>query len=129
MKTVVGVALLYDGRVLAARRSSPPELAGGWEFPGGKVEPGEAPSDAAVREIGEELGCVVVVDDWLPDTVAISEGLELRVCTARLAGGEPIPTEHDMVRWVSGAEIDELAWLPADRPFVVAVRDLLGAAQ
>ena len=65
MGLVVGVALLEGGRVLAARRSGPPALAGLWEFPGGKVEPGEAPEATAVREISEELGCTIEVTAWL----------------------------------------------------------------
>src|SRR4051812_44955809 len=65
MQEVVGVALLRKGRVLAARRSSPPVLAGLWEFPGGKVEPGEDPGATAVREIVEELRCTVEVTGWV----------------------------------------------------------------
>ena len=57
MAQVVGAAIVRDGRVLAARRTTPPEPAGRWELPGGKVEPGETAAAALVREIGEELGC------------------------------------------------------------------------
>ena len=65
MREVVGVALLDAGRVLAARRAFPSHLAGLWEFPGGKVEPGEDPAATAVREIAEELGCGIEVTGWL----------------------------------------------------------------
>ena len=56
---VVGAAVVRHGRVLATRRTHPPEAAGRWELPGGKVEPGEGPADAVVREVREELGCEV----------------------------------------------------------------------
>ena len=62
MQTVVGAAIIRDGRVLAARRTAPPEAAGRWELPGGKVEPGEHRDGALVREIREELGVTVAVD-------------------------------------------------------------------
>lgn len=119
MITVVGVAVVRNGRVLAARRSGG-DAVGGWEFPGGKVEPGETPEAAAVREVAEELGLDVVVTGWLSATVAISEGLELQVALAEVVGGQPVPHhgDHDVVRWVSAAELDQLAWLPADLPFV-----------
>ena len=63
---VVGAAVVRDGRLLAARRTTPPEAAGRWELPGGKVDAGESPDAALVREIREELGCAVNVDRWLP---------------------------------------------------------------
>ena len=87
---VVGAAIVRDGRVLAARRTSPPESAGRWEFPGGKVEPGETPEAALVREIGEELGCTIVVDAWLPGEVAIGERYSLTVAVVRIVSGEPV---------------------------------------
>ncbi len=69
MREVVGVAVLREGRVLAARRSGPPALAGLWEFPGGKVEPDEDPGATAVREIAEELCCTVEVTGWVDKEV------------------------------------------------------------
>ncbi|MET0999718.1 MAG: NUDIX domain-containing protein [Marmoricola sp.] len=127
MREVVGVALVRQGRVLAARRSSPPALSGLWELPGGKVEPGEEPEGTAVREIGEELGCGIAVTGWLPGESAISAVLSLRVATARLIEGDPVPTEHDAVRWLRATELDEVTWTDADVPFLAAVRDLLGS--
>jgi len=66
---VVGAAIIRDGRVLAARRTSPAAAAGRWEFPGGKVEPGETREAALVREVAEELGCRVEVTRWLTEEV------------------------------------------------------------
>ncbi len=70
---VVGAAVVHRGRVLAARRTRPEATAGGWEFPGGKVDPGESMEDAVVREVGEELGCVVRVTRDLAGEVPIGD--------------------------------------------------------
>lgn len=122
---VVGVAVLGEGplagRVLAARRASPPELAGRWEFPGGKCEPHETLHAAAQRELREELGCDVAVTGVLPGRVEIRPGLVLHAVTARLLDGEPHAREHDEIRWVPLAELRSLSWLPADVPFVEAL--------
>jgi 8-oxo-dGTP diphosphatase len=124
-RLVVGAAVVRGGRVLAARRTRPPETAGGWEFPGGKVEPGESPDEAVVREVAEELGCTVEVTGWLAPSVPVTESLVLRVATARLVGGEPEPVEHDRVRWLDVHELDEVDWLRADRPFLPEIDALL----
>lgn len=127
---VVGAAIVHEGRVLAARRTSPAELAGGWELPGGKVEPGEDPAGAAVREVAEELGCTIAVVRFLDAEVTIRDGLVLRVALAALGAGEPVPreAEHDAVRWLGPEELDAVAWLEPDRPFLDEVRAVLSAA-
>jgi len=133
MQEVVGVALIRVGRVLAARRSGPPALAGLWEFPGGKVEPGEEPRTTAVREISEELCCTIEVTGWVDadggDIVdAGSElvpGIVLSIATARLVDGDPVPTEHDAVRWLRADQLEEVSWAAADLPFLDPVRQLL----
>ena len=127
MQLVVGVAVIHGGRVLAARRCRPSETAGGWEFPGGKVDPGEDPVTTAVREVREELGCAVAVTGWLEPEVPIRDGLVLRVATASLVDGEPVPRadEHDAVRWLRPDQLHEVAWLPADRPFTGPLRNAL----
>jgi 8-oxo-dGTP diphosphatase len=126
-RDVVGVAILEEGRVLAARRSHPPELVGSWELPGGKVEPGESIEAAAVREIDEELGCAVEVTEVLDGSSPIGHGLSLRVVLAQLTGGDPVPHEHDAVRWLGAVELDEVTWAEADVPFLDALRDRMGA--
>ncbi|GGF54790.1 DNA mismatch repair protein MutT [Marmoricola endophyticus] len=115
MQVVVGVALCRAGRVLAAHRARPPV---GWELPGGKVEAGEEPADAAVRELREELGCEVEVTGWLEGAVALGQGMELRVALAHLVSGEPRPLEHDALWWVPTDLLGRLDWLPADVSFV-----------
>jgi 8-oxo-dGTP diphosphatase len=124
---VVGVAILEEGRLLAARRSHPPALAGLWELPGGKLEPGEELEAAAVREIDEELDCVVQVTGVLDGTSPISDHLHLRVVTARLVARDPVPREHDAVRWLRADELDEVSWSAADVAFLDGLRDLLGS--
>jgi 8-oxo-dGTP diphosphatase len=115
---VVGAAIVRDGRVLAARRTTPPEAAGRWEFPGGKVEPDETPDAALVREIAEELGCTVEVVAWLPGAVPIGVRHTLTVALARIVAGEPVPHEHDAVRWLGPDELGDVDWLEPDRPFL-----------
>ena len=124
-RVVVGAAILRDGRVLAARRNAPPETAGGWEFPGGKVEPGETDAQALIRECLEELGVRIVPGTELGDQV-LSTGALLRVYLAELADGEPrVLQDHDELRWLAAAELNDVRWLPADRAFVDRLRVLL----
>lgn len=127
---VVGAAIIMDGRVLACARSAPPEVAGRWEFPGGKVEPGEIETDALVRECAEELGVRVEIGARLGRDVRMAHGRSvLRVYLARLLhGDEPKALEHSELRWLSATELDTVPWLPADVPIVAALRPLLAGA-
>ncbi|MER5962874.1 (deoxy)nucleoside triphosphate pyrophosphohydrolase [Streptomyces sp. NPDC002057] len=117
---VVVAGALYDrGRLLAARRSAPVELAGRWELPGGKLEPGESPEEALVRELREELGVEVEPGERIPGEWPLKPGYVLRVWTARLLSGEPRPLEdHDALRWLARSELDSVDWLDQDRPAV-----------
>jgi mutator protein MutT len=124
-QVVVGAAVVRRGAVLAARRTSPPEAAGRWELPGGKVEPGETPEVAVVRELAEELGCTVAVTGWLDGQARIRPGLVLTVALARIVEGEPEPVEHDEVRWLTAARLHDVDWLEPDRPFLPALVGLL----
>ncbi|MFE9653639.1 (deoxy)nucleoside triphosphate pyrophosphohydrolase [Micromonospora sp. NPDC006431] len=126
-KVVVGAAIIADGRVLACERSAPPEVAGRWEFPGGKVEPGEDETTALVRECAEELGVRVELGARVGRDVRMAHGRSvLRVYVARLLhGDQPKALEHSELRWLSAAELDTVAWLPADAPIVAALRPLL----
>lgn len=128
---VVGAALVEGKRVLVAQRSGGPYDAQ-WEFPGGKVEPGESQLAALRREICEELGVDVVPQAFLgevPLDGAVGGGAPgastLRVWWARTAGGEPVAREHAALRWVGADDLADLDWIAADRPLVPALRTLL----
>jgi 8-oxo-dGTP diphosphatase len=128
---VVGAAVVRGDEVLVAQRGSGP-LAGLWEFPGGKVEPGEDHEAALVRECAEELGITVAPESFLgevPLDGAVAGGAPgtstLRVWSARLAAGEPVAHEHRELRWVRAADLEALDWIAADRPLLPAVRALL----
>ncbi|MFD7862306.1 (deoxy)nucleoside triphosphate pyrophosphohydrolase [Streptomyces sp. NPDC057682] len=117
---VVVAGAVYDrGRLLAARRSAPPELAGRWELPGGKVEPGESGEQALVRELREELGIETRPLERIPGEWPLGRGRVLRVWTARLVSGVPAPLQdHDELRWLGPGEMDTVDWLEQDRPAV-----------
>jgi 8-oxo-dGTP diphosphatase len=123
---VVGAAVVRDGRLLAARRTTPPAAAGRWELPGGKVDRGETPDSALVRELLEELGCRVEVDRWLDGEQPIGDIHLLRAAVCRLVEGEPAAgADHDELRWLGSAELDDVDWLEPDRPFIPALRTVL----
>jgi 8-oxo-dGTP diphosphatase len=123
---VVAAAVHRSGRLLVARRARPAALAGRWELPGGRVEPGESELDALGRECREELAAAVTVTGRLGTDLPIEAGV-LRVYAAELAGGaaEPQPLEHDALRWVGPAELAGLDWLDADRAVLADLAGLL----
>ncbi|MFG2558925.1 (deoxy)nucleoside triphosphate pyrophosphohydrolase [Streptomyces sp. NPDC048496] len=118
-RVVVAGAVYDQGRLLAARRSAPPELAGRWELPGGKLEPGESGEQALVRELREELGVETEPLERIPGEWPLGPGCVLRVWTARVLSGVPAPLQdHDELRWLGPGEGDEVDWLDQDRPAV-----------
>jgi 8-oxo-dGTP diphosphatase len=123
----VAAVIVTDGRVLACERSAPPEAAGRWEFPGGKVEPGESDKQALARECAEELGVRVEVGDRVGPDVPLAHGRAvLRVFAVRLLGDDrPQALEHRSMRWLAADELDSVPWLPADRPIVAELPGLL----
>ncbi|WP_406326481.1 (deoxy)nucleoside triphosphate pyrophosphohydrolase [Streptomyces sp. NBC_01617] len=125
-RVVVAGAVYDQGRLLAARRSAPPELAGRWELPGGKLEPGETGEQALVRELREELGVETEPLERIPGEWPLAPGYVLRVWTARLVSGVPAPLQdHDELRWLGPGESDAVDWLDQDRPAVAeAIRRL-----
>ena len=136
-RLVVGAAIVDDldapTTLLTARRTEPPELAGGWELPGGKVDPGEEPLDALHREIREELGVDIEVGALLAGPMdggwALGDRYVIQMWLARVARGEPRPLEgHDQLRVLSRAGLYSVAWLPADLPIVRAVGALMSGS-
>ncbi len=138
VRLVVGAAIVDDlaspTRLLAARRTEPAALAGGWELPGGKVDDGESPIVALHREIDEELGVSISVGRLLPGplpgaTWPLTDRFEMIVWLAEVTEGEPAPLEeHDELRWLQADRLHEVGWLPADLPIVEALAPLLSAA-
>lgn len=126
MKTVEVVAAIIkqDGKILATQRGYG-DLEGGWEFPGGKVESGETPEDAIVREIEEELRASIVVDSQLTTVEHDYEKfhLSMRCYVCSLMSEDVVLTEHHAARWLDGDTIDSVAWLPADVQVVEAIKE------
>lgn len=126
-KVIVAAVIITQGRVLACERSAPAEVAGRWEFPGGKVEPGETDQEALIRECAEELGVRVEVGDRVGPDVSLAHGRAvLRVFAVRLLEGDvPRALEHTSMRWLAVDELDSVPWLPADKPIVAELPALL----
>ncbi|OBG84951.1 DNA mismatch repair protein MutT [Mycobacterium sp. E802] len=122
---VVAGALFSADRLLVAQRQRPPELAGLWELPGGKVAAGESDADALARELQEELGVDVAVGARLGVDVELHAGMILRAYRVTLTAGSPQPHDHRALRWVSVDELDALPWVPADRAWLGELAQVL----
>jgi len=121
---VVGAVIIRDGLVLCAQRGPHGALGGRWEFPGGKIESGETPRDALIREIDEELGCKVDVGAEVTTTAHEYDFAVVTLTTfyCRLTGGGPVLAEHAAVCWLPPGELRELDWAPADLPAVELIQ-------
>lgn len=131
---VVAAALIdRSGRFLVQRRPSGKQHGGLWEFPGGKVEPGEAPAAALARELREELQITVSPDAMAPLSFttesAARRHLTLLLYIVRAWRGDPIATEADEMRWVSSESVRDLPMPPADLPLVEVLVDKLANQQ
>jgi 8-oxo-dGTP diphosphatase len=121
MKTIrVVAAIIRDkGRIFATQRGYGP-YKDGWEFPGGKIEPGETPEEALKREIREELDTEIEVGEPAGhieyDYPEFHLSMDCFFCT--LLSGSLTLKEHEAARWLSPAELDSVSWLPADRSLI-----------
>lgn len=125
---VVGAVIVRDGLVLCARRAPGGETGDLWEFPGGKIEPGESAGHALEREILEELGCHIKVGAKVTATTHEYDFGVITLTTfyCDLLDGTPTATEHAALLWLAPDELDDLEWAPADEPGVELVKRHLG---
>lgn len=125
MKTVKVVAAIIrnQDRIFATQRGYG-EFKDGWEFPGGKIEEGETPADALVREIQEELDTTISVNE----KIACIEydyptfHLSMECFWAEIISGDLVLKEHEAARWLSAEELDNVAWLPADLELIEKIK-------
>ena len=128
MKTIrVAAAVLRDGdRVFATQRGYG-DYKDGWEFPGGKIEPGETPEEALKREIREELAAEIEVEKLLAvveyDYPAFHLSMQCFLC--RITDGTPVLKEHEAAVWLKKEELDGVSWLPADQSILPKVKEIL----
>jgi 8-oxo-dGTP diphosphatase len=118
-----------DGRVLIARRPEGKPMAGFWEFPGGKIEQGESPERALIRELNEELG-VTVCDRCLAPLTFVSHAYEnyhvlMPLFVTRRWTGEIEAREGQELAWTTGARLREFRLLPSNEPLIAIIRDWL----
>ncbi|MBJ8343666.1 (deoxy)nucleoside triphosphate pyrophosphohydrolase [Antrihabitans sp. YC2-6] len=112
---VVAAAIVAGGRLLLAQRTRPPEFAGLWELPGGKVEADETPAAAVARELREELGIEAVAGERIGVDVDLPNGFVLRAYRTTVRSGIPQPLDHAAVCWVTAAQLREIDLVPNDR--------------
>lgn len=126
MKTirVVAAVIVHDTQVFATQRGYG-DFKGGWEFPGGKIEPGETPQEALVREIKEELDVEIEVGDFLEtveyDYPNFHLSMDCFFCSVK--SGKLILKEHEAARWLTADTIDSVDWLPADKGLIKRIAE------
>ena len=128
MKTinVVAAVIFKDDNVFATQRGYG-EFKDGWEFPGGKVEPGESPEDALRREIREEMEMEITVGDLI-DTIEYDYPtfhLSMKCFACTIAGGSPHLLEHEAAKWLTSMQLDSVDWLPADVTLIPKIEIML----
>lgn len=117
MKTirVVAAIIIHEDKVFATQRGYG-EFKGGWEFPGGKIEEGETPQEALVREIKEELNVEIEVGELLDvveyDYPNFHLSMDCFIC--KIKSGELVLNEHEAAKWLTKETLDSVEWLPAD---------------
>ena len=116
----VVAAIICKGEYIFVTQRGDGDFKDGWEFPGGKMEPGESPEEALVREIQEELSTTISVDKFLCtveyDYAAFHLTMHCYLC--HIESGSLILKEHEAARWLTKNELDSVDWLPADREVV-----------
>lgn len=128
MKTInVVAAIIRDGDKIFATQRGYGDYKDGWEFPGGKIEPGETPQQALAREIREELDTEIAVGDYLTtveyEYPAFHLSMQCFWCT--IADGTPVLKEHEAARWLEVENLDIVDWLPADLSIIGLIKAVL----
>lgn len=128
MKTVrvVAAIIIDDGKVFATQRGYG-EFKDGWEFPGGKIDAGETPEEALIREIKEELDTEIVVKEFL-DTVEYDYPkfhLSMDCFICKIKSGELVLKEHEASKWLTKETLDSVEWLPADLGLIEKIENYL----
>ena len=132
MKTihVAAAVIIHGGRIFATQRGYGP-WKDWWEFPGGKIEEGETPQDALVREIREELDIPVSVGEKLADVEYDYPEFHLSMSCfiCRIGNTAPVLKEHESARWLLPADLDSVRWLPADLEVVDILKNRVSSAR
>lgn len=125
MKEVTAAIIIKNDFVLIAQRGKGENLEGKWEFPGGKIEPGETPEECLKREIKEELNVEIKVGDFLGESIYTYPNGQIKLMAyfATIVKGDFKLSVHDEVKWVDSHEIDNFDFAPADIPLVEKVKE------
>lgn len=120
MKDVTAAVMIRNNKVLIAQRAPFDKMAGKWEFPGGKVEPGETPEQCLKREIREELEAEIDVLDFFGESIYKYPHGEIRLLAyfCRWTGGDFALKVHSRIEWVGRDELDQFDYAPADIPLI-----------
>ena len=123
---VVAAIIIHENKIFATQRGYG-EFKDGWEFPGGKIEPGETPQEALVREIKEELDIEIEVKDFLEtveyDYPDFHLSMDCFFCSIR--SGEMVLKEHEAAKWLTAEKLDSVDWLPADQGLIEGIREYM----
>lgn len=121
---VAAAVITHSNEIFATQRGYG-DFKGGWEFPGGKVEPGETPRQALKREIMEELGAEIEVGEWIDkieyDYPDFHLSMDCFWCMVK--SGKLVLKEHEAARWLTKETLDSVDWLPADRGLIEKVKE------
>jgi 8-oxo-dGTP diphosphatase len=125
--TVAAAVFIRDGKVFAAQRKDAGELARTWEFPGGKLEPGESGEQAIVREIKEELSADIRVVEYITTVEHQYQTffITMHAYLCEIVSGSLVLSEHIDSRWLSKRNVYSVAWAAADVPIVKAIEPML----
>lgn len=117
---VVAAVITMDGKILCAQRGNTKTLANMWEFPGGKIEAGETPKEALIRELKEEMHCTITVGEQVEHTVYEYDFgiVHLTTYYSKITSGDIVLTEHAAIKWLKPEELASLDWAPADIPAI-----------